>query len=255
MTIRRFRRIVTGRNELGDSVIIKDSLAPSDLVRTIHWFTESFPAAFHTPDEVDSGWVPMLPPRGATTFQFFVVPPEYPAKDLETYYADAFGQMKRPEDCAPNDEAPNHPGMHQTATIDYVIMLQGELSLMLSGEEVVLRPFDTVVQLATEHAWINRSTVPALFAAITIDAPHAQRPTDDARGIEIAAMFGLTAAENMLAMALVAGQTLREFAEQRGVAYSTARSHLVHLRMKLDARSQADVVRVVTAAMASLVRA
>jgi hypothetical protein len=64
-----------------------------------------------------------------------------------------------------------HPFMHQTHTVDCVIILSGQLSLLLDqGEEIPLRPFDVVVQQATNHAWVNRGHEPALFAAIMMAA-------------------------------------------------------------------------------------
>ena len=48
-----------------------------------------------------------------------------------------------------------HPAMHKTDTIDYIILLKGDVSLLLDEEEVRLEPFDTVVQRGTNHAWVN----------------------------------------------------------------------------------------------------
>ena len=63
-----------------------------------------------------------------------------------------------------------HAGMHQTRTVDYIILLEGEVTLVLDEAEVELRPFDVVVQRGTNHAWINKGQTPALLAGILIDA-------------------------------------------------------------------------------------
>ena len=63
-----------------------------------------------------------------------------------------------------------HPRMHATATVDYIIVLEGEVSLLLDNDERHLAPFDVVVQRGTNHAWINRGSAPALLAGILIDA-------------------------------------------------------------------------------------
>ncbi|KKM91021.1 hypothetical protein LCGC14_1232730 [marine sediment metagenome] len=60
--------------------------------------------------------------------------------------------------------------MHTTKTVDYIILLQGEVTLLLDEEEVELKPFDVVIQRGTNHAWINKGSTPALLAAILIDA-------------------------------------------------------------------------------------
>ena len=63
-----------------------------------------------------------------------------------------------------------NPWMHKTKTIDYIILLSGEVTLLLDGDERLLKPLDVVIQRGTNHAWINRGKEPALLAAILIDA-------------------------------------------------------------------------------------
>ena len=63
-----------------------------------------------------------------------------------------------------------HPGMHKTRTIDYVVLLSGEVTMLLDKGEVDLKPFDVVVQRGTSHAWVNKGKEPALLAAVLIDA-------------------------------------------------------------------------------------
>ena len=62
--------------------------------------------------------------------------------------------------------------MHTTRTIDYVVLLSGEVTLLLDKGEVDLKPFDVVVQRGTSHAWVNKNKgkEPALIAAVLIDA-------------------------------------------------------------------------------------
>jgi hypothetical protein len=63
-----------------------------------------------------------------------------------------------------------HPGMHKTHTIDYIVPLSGEVTLLLDKGEADLKPFDVVVQRGTSHAWVNKGKEPALIAAVLIDA-------------------------------------------------------------------------------------
>jgi quercetin dioxygenase-like cupin family protein len=69
------------------------------------------------------------------------------------------------------------PGMHRTRTVDYVVLLSGEITLLLDEGEVTLKPFDVVVQRGTSHAWSNRGNQPALLAIAMVDAEpvHASR--------------------------------------------------------------------------------
>jgi uncharacterized cupin superfamily protein len=60
--------------------------------------------------------------------------------------------------------------MHKTKTVDYALMLQGELVAIMDEEETVLRAGDVLIQRGTNHAWANRSGQPARIAFILIDA-------------------------------------------------------------------------------------
>ena len=63
-----------------------------------------------------------------------------------------------------------HPSMHKTKTIDYIILLKGNVTLLLDNDEVSLKPFDVVVQRGTNHAWVNNGEKPALLIAVLIDS-------------------------------------------------------------------------------------
>ena len=63
-----------------------------------------------------------------------------------------------------------HPAMHKTKTIDYIILLKGDVTLLLDEDEVRLKPFDVVVQRGTNHAWVNNGDEPALLIAVLIDS-------------------------------------------------------------------------------------
>ena len=63
-----------------------------------------------------------------------------------------------------------HPGMHRTNTLDYVVVLAGEIYAVLDEGEVLLRAGDVLVQQGTNHAWSNRSDKPATIAFVLLDA-------------------------------------------------------------------------------------
>jgi mannose-6-phosphate isomerase-like protein (cupin superfamily) len=62
-----------------------------------------------------------------------------------------------------------HPLMHRTETLDYGIVLSGEIHMVLDDDDVLLRAGDVVVQRGTNHAWSNRSDSPCRMAFILID--------------------------------------------------------------------------------------
>ena len=72
--------------------------------------------------------------------------------------------------------APGHARFtHRTETVDYAILLSGEIDLELENDEVVhLKPGDVVIQRGTTHTWVNRGSVPAVTAFILIDAKPAE---------------------------------------------------------------------------------
>jgi quercetin dioxygenase-like cupin family protein len=67
------------------------------------------------------------------------------------------------------DENPPHPLMHRTDTVDYGIVLSGEIYLVLDKQETLLKAGDVVVQRGTNHAWSNRSDKPCRMAFILVD--------------------------------------------------------------------------------------
>jgi hypothetical protein len=66
--------------------------------------------------------------------------------------------------------SPRHPGFHGTSSVDYAIVLAGEIYALMDEGEVLLRQGDVLVQRGTNHAWSNRSDAPAYLAFVLIDA-------------------------------------------------------------------------------------
>ena len=65
---------------------------------------------------------------------------------------------------------PRHPAMHRTRSVDYAIVLSGEIDMLLDDSEIHLKAGDVLVQQATNHAWVNRGTEPCRIAFVLIDA-------------------------------------------------------------------------------------
>jgi naringenin degradation protein FdeH len=149
------RRVVTGHDARGRSVVVADSTAPRSHAvpgATFHelWNTAASPAPIG-PEE----------PREPTD-RPLVTPP------------DPFGTIVRIVDLAPRSRSP----MHRTETIDYGIVLAGEVVLVLDdGNETALGAGDVVVQRGTDHAWVNPGDEPARMAFVLVDG----RFTDELR--------------------------------------------------------------------------
>ena len=167
---RSLRRIITGTDANGRSRVAVER--PPRELGTFYemWATDGSPAGYGTEDEVATRRVKLEPPTEGTIFRFFRVEPRDPSMstdEIETRAARGFEAIGAAH-CRPNTE--RDPMMHQTRTVDYIILLEGEVTLVLDEDEVDLKPFDVVIQRGTNHAWINRGSTPALLAAILIDA-------------------------------------------------------------------------------------
>ena len=176
---RTIRRVVTGHDARGKAVVISDG--PSafihvnprdpDNVSTDIWRTGATPApiASHAA-EPTLGPRRQLPQQRGTVVRINQVPPEneqirsMSPEDSRRAFA-ALGN----EPAALWGKGGRHPLMHRTETIDYAIILEGEITMVLDEEDVVLKAGDVVVQCGTAHAWSNRSNAPCTIAFVLID--------------------------------------------------------------------------------------
>jgi mannose-6-phosphate isomerase-like protein (cupin superfamily) len=164
------RRIITGQDAGGKSVIVIDG-PPTPF--GAYWLTDSTPVDNTGSGDAGQQVRKLEPPRGGSIFRFAAIPPEDPRvspEERERQTAKLFAQMDAAH-C--RSDTSRHPGMHKTRTIDYVVLLSGEVTLLLDKGEVDLKPFDVVVQRGTSHAWVNKGSEPALIAAVLIDAKEA----------------------------------------------------------------------------------
>jgi mannose-6-phosphate isomerase-like protein (cupin superfamily) len=167
---RKLRRIITGHDEHGKSVVIAEK--PPFELGTLYdmWVTDGAPASYALEDALEGRRVKLEPPTYGTNLRFFRVEPDDPALDaeeLEKRVARGFEAIGAGH-CRPDTS--RSPHMHETGTIDYIIVLEGEVTLLLDEDEVDLKPFDVVIQRGTNHAWISKGDESALLAAILIDA-------------------------------------------------------------------------------------
>jgi naringenin degradation protein FdeH len=156
------KRVVTGHDAQGRSVfVIEDQPQPVVLEKAGGLrLTE----LWATPTETRARRIE--PDPGGTVFRVIDYPPDserLKSIDPETHFASMGAQA------APKEKR-RHPGMHRTNTLDYAIVLSGEIYAVLDEGEVLLRAGDVLVQRGTNHAWSNRSDRPCRIAFVLVDA-------------------------------------------------------------------------------------
>lgn len=174
-----FRRIVTGHNAEGKAIIISD--APPVNVQLVGgpggptffevWHTSETPALIHPqPDEQDDKTLILPPPANGTRIRVIEFPPEgEEIRKLTTADAAAKFKSMGDEKASTSHEDAPHPLMHKTKTVDYGIVLEGEITLVLDRAETLIKAGDIVVQNGTNHAWANRSGKTCRIAFVLID--------------------------------------------------------------------------------------
>ncbi|MCC5811031.1 MAG: cupin domain-containing protein [Ectothiorhodospiraceae bacterium] len=177
--LRPLRRILTGHDAQGRSVIVEDG-SPRDL-RTMPeregyqvanmWVTTDTPAKLEQAD-LSAEHKGVAPPKRGTVVRVIDIPPE--PDDPEELERAVGAVFKAHFDDAHRSSAeggkPKHPGMHKTDTIDYAILIEGELTAIMDEGETVMRPGDVLIQRGTNHAWSNRSGRMCRIAFILVDA-------------------------------------------------------------------------------------
>lgn len=175
------RRIVTGNNAHGDSYIMEDRPANAIVTtpkrpgyRVVNiWRTQGMPVNLNETDTIleQKG---ILPPENGTILRVIDFPPEPKdsnalRKQLEATFNGLYSDA--------NYKKHQYPGTHQTETLDYAIILEGEIIAKLDKDETVMREGDILIQRGTTHAWVNRSNKTARVAFILIDAARPQGDT------------------------------------------------------------------------------
>lgn len=170
------RRIVTGHDASGKSVVAIDTvLTPkvSNLERGVDfyeiWNTAGSPAPVGNEADPTDRPLTIPPPKQGSIIRYVDFLPESAATktmDAEAARA-AFATVGTAH--ASTWKPGQHPMMHRTETVDYGIVVEGEITLILDDTETALKAGDIVVQRGTDHAWANRSDKPARMAFILLD--------------------------------------------------------------------------------------
>jgi mannose-6-phosphate isomerase-like protein (cupin superfamily) len=167
------RRVVTGLDANNKAVVMFDSRMPLQsgpygLTSTNLWVTNSYPLGFSFKDDTSAIPVGVSPLDNGTKFRVV----EFPPLDAATEAKMEPGfLMKAVGAVAPARGLPvTHPLMHRTRSVDYAVVLSGEIDMMLDDSVVHLKPGDTIVQQATNHAWVNRGTQTCRILFVLMDS-------------------------------------------------------------------------------------
>lgn len=147
-TVSPIRRVVTGHNDKNVAKVLLDDVATNvkypapGIVSTTLWNTLETPATITVGESIeDMGNREIVLAPVANGSRFAII------------------------DFLPG----NADFMHRTDTIDYAIVLSGEIEMRLDTSSVTLKAGDVVIQRGTNHSWVNKSDAPARIAVVLID--------------------------------------------------------------------------------------
>lgn len=174
------RRVVTGHDAAGRAIIQSDSAAPR--VQQIGgpagpmfhevWNTTATPVPIDAASgEPHEDGIKLAPPKGGTRIRVLDIPPEGDTiRTMTPEEARAhFAEVGAGDASAHSGSDTRHALMHRTETVDYGIVIEGELVLIMDEGETTVRAGDIVIQRGTNHGWSNRSDRNCRIAFVLID--------------------------------------------------------------------------------------
>jgi len=170
----RIRRVVTGHDKAGKSVFVTDGKAPNVLemasmpgvALTDLWRTRTAPASNAGNADAAAGRIVLEPPADGTILRIVEFPPDSAWRN-RTDGKDGFKSIGAGH---AQDRHSADPMMHKTSTVDYIIVLKGEIYAILETGEKLLRAGDVLVQRGTNHSWSVRTSEPCIVAAVLVNA-------------------------------------------------------------------------------------
>jgi mannose-6-phosphate isomerase-like protein (cupin superfamily) len=178
MSLPPIHRVVTGHDADGKAIVASNgplphvaeiTAVPGTVFHEV-WSTGATPAPVDNGPDPTTGALWLPPPKQGTRIRFVDIPPDTDqllrqgAATLQV----AFGQFGDAHASTAKAGSP-HPLMHRTETVDYGVVIEGELTLVLDDSEVALKPGSVVVQRGTNHAWANRSGKPCRMLFVLVD--------------------------------------------------------------------------------------
>ncbi|RMH39986.1 MAG: cupin domain-containing protein [Alphaproteobacteria bacterium] len=188
---RKFRRVVTGHDETGKAVVVSDKEAfhilqspkRPGVTLTNFWISDGTPAEYDGPTETCEGPFVLHPPPNGAVFRCVEFAPEDPEVLAKLDGKSAFADMGAAENIVENAR---HPFMHRTDSVDFAVILSGEIMMLLDdpADDVHLKAGDVVIQRGTNHAWSNPFSEPCVIAFVLIDGvTRRDAPEDERKGI------------------------------------------------------------------------
>jgi hypothetical protein len=170
----KVRRVVTGHDSSGKSRILMDGPAPNvkemesmpGLALTDLWETTTAPASNTGDADAVSRPVHLEPPSKGTILRIVEFPPDSAWRENADARA-AFGSIGAGH---AKDKDSADPMMHKTSTVDYIIVLKGEIWAIMDKGETLLKAGDVLVQRGTNHSWSVRGNEPCIVAAVLVSA-------------------------------------------------------------------------------------
>jgi mannose-6-phosphate isomerase-like protein (cupin superfamily) len=170
----RVRRVLTGHDADGASTIIADGPAPNvkempsfpGLALTDLWETTSAPADNGGRADAAARPVRLEPPKNGTLFRIV----EFPPDSSRPKDSDGAAGFKAIGAAHAQDRHSSDPMMHKTSTIDYIVVLKGEIYAVLEKGETLLKPGDVFIQRGTNHSWSVRGNEPCMVAVVLVNA-------------------------------------------------------------------------------------
>jgi hypothetical protein len=170
----RVRRVLTGHDAEGRSTFIADGIAPNmkempsfpGLALTDLWETKGAPATNEGGADAADRPIHLEPPKNGTLLRIV----EFPPDATRPTGSDGSAGFKAIGAGHAQDRRSADPMMHKTATVDYIIVLKGEIYAVMETGEKLLRAGDILVQRGTNHSWSVRGTEPCIVAAVLVSA-------------------------------------------------------------------------------------
>jgi mannose-6-phosphate isomerase-like protein (cupin superfamily) len=182
----RVRRVLTGHDERGRSTFIADGPAPNvkemsampGLALTDLWETTAAPASNAGESDAADRPVRLEPPKNGTILRIVEFPPDSAWRNR----TDGKVGFKSIGAGHAQDKASADPMMHKTGTVDYIIVLKGEIHAVMETGEKLLRAGDILVQRGTNHSWSVRGNEPCIVAAVLVSAKPVASPSKKSSG-------------------------------------------------------------------------
>ena len=168
------RRVVTTHDATGKAIVLLDGVPPQQMGRPesgvasrLCWVTDATPADIAGRQDRGDRKVAIPPPPNGSIFRIVDFAP---GTDKANLPADHMARQMGEAHAGGKARPPRHHAMHRTKSIDYAVIMSGEIDMLLDDSEIHLKAGDVLVQQGTNHAWVNRGTETCRIAFVLIDA-------------------------------------------------------------------------------------